>query len=106
VSRAGCWVGGVMLALVASTAVLADDLDRTPVEAVTVDGEKVRLFPNGRWEFVDAAKAAKAQAAAAAYPENKTRPIDAQGILIGGFGRNVLPGDKDYNRGTLNPKAR
>ena len=30
------------------------------LEAATVDGKKVRLFPNGRWEYVDAAMAAEA----------------------------------------------
>jgi len=79
-------------------------LDRTPLEALTVNGEKVRLFPNGRWAFVDAAKAAAAQQLAADYPENKTRPIEAQGGLFGGFGRVIMPGDKDYNRGSMNPK--
>lgn len=83
----------------------ATDLDRTPVEAATVDGEKVRLFPNGRWEYVDAAKAAAAQQKAAQYPENQTRPEGAQGALFG-IGRVIMPGDKDYNRGSLNPKLR
>lgn len=83
----------------------ADQLDRTPVEATTGAGEKVRLYPNGRWEYVDAQKAVAAQELAAQYPENKTRPIEAQGGLLG-IGRTVMPGDKDYNRGTLNPKMR
>lgn len=96
---------GLILALAAAPC-LAADLDRTPIEAATVGGEKVRLFPNGRWEFVDPAKAALAQKAAAEYPENKTRPVEAQGGLFGGFGRSVMPGDKDYNRGSLNPKTR
>lgn len=98
----------IWLALVASTAAVADPaaLDRTPQEATTAGGEKVRLFPNGRWEFVDAAKASAAQQVAAQYPENQTRPIEAQGGLFGGFGRSIMPGDKDYNRGTLNPKIR
>lgn len=95
----------LVLALVAG-APFAAELDRTPLEAVTANGEKVRLFPNGRWEFVDAAKAAEAQQAAAQYPENKTRPVEAQGGLFGGFGRAIMPGDKDYNRGSLNPKNR
>ena len=86
--------------------VLAAELDRTPIEAVTGDGQKVRLFPNGRWEFVDVAKAAAARSVAAGYPENKTRPVDAQGGLFGGFGRTIMPGDPDYNRGSLNPKFR
>ena len=81
-------------------------LDRTPQEAVTVNGEKVRLFPNGRWEFVDSAKASEAQLLAAQYPENKTRPIEAQGGLFMGFGRTIMPGDKDYNRGSLTTKPR
>jgi hypothetical protein len=85
--------------------VQAQQLDRTPVEATTAGGEKVRLYPNGRWEYVDSQKAAAAQELAAQYPENKTRPIEAQGGLLG-VGRTVMPGDKDYNRGTLNPKMR
>ena len=92
----------VLLAL-ATAGATAAELDRTPVEALTVNGEKVRLFPNGRWEYADAAKAAAAQQKAAAYPENQTRPEGAQGGLFG-FGRIILPGDKDYNRGSLNPK--
>ncbi len=87
----------------ATAGATAAELDRTPVEAVTVNGEKVRLFPNGRWEYVDAAKAAAAQQAAASYPENQTRPEGAQGGLFG-VGRIIMPGDKDYNRGSLNPK--
>lgn len=89
-----------------SAPVLAVDLDRTPLDATTVEGQKVRLFPNGRWEYVDAAKAAAAQKLAAEFPENKTRPIEAQGVMLGGVGRLVMPGDKDYNRGSLNPKMR
>lgn len=85
---------------------LAADLDRTPIEATTADGQAVRLYPNGHWVFVDAAKAAAAQKQAAEYPENKTRPVEAQGGLFGNFGRTIMPGDKDYNRGSLNPKLR
>ena len=95
---------GLLLGLAVGCAAAAE-LERTPVEAVTVNGEKVRLFPNGRWEFVDAAKAAAAQQLAAQYPENKTRPAEAQGGLFGGIGRTIMPGDKDYNRGSLNPKS-
>ena len=93
------------LALAAGMA-LAAGPERAPLEAATVDGEKVRLFPNGRWEYVDPAKAAEAGKLAAEYPENRTRPVEAQGVMIGGIGRNVMPGDKDYNRGSLNPKLR
>lgn len=96
----------LMMALLAAGPALATELDRTPLTAVTADGQSVRLFPNGRWEYVDQAKAAEAQKVAAEYPENKTRPVDSQGIVIGGIGRYVMPGDKDYNRGSLNPKMR
>lgn len=94
----------LMLVLAAGQG-FAAELDRTPLEAATADGQKVRLFPNGRWEFVDAAKAAEAQKAAAEYPENKTQPVGAQGGVFG-VGRTIMPGDKDYNRGSLNPKLR
>ncbi|MBS1129717.1 MAG: hypothetical protein H6R16_719 [Proteobacteria bacterium] len=94
----------LMLVLAAGQC-LATELDRSPLDALTTDGQKVRLFPNGRWEFVDAAKAAQAQKVAAEYPENKTRPVDAQGGVFG-VGRTIMPGDKDYNRGSLNPKLR
>lgn len=83
----------------------AAEPDRTPIEAQTADGKKVRLFPNGRWEFVDPALAADARKVAAEYPENNTRPVAAQGGVFG-IGRTIMPGDKDYNRGTLNPKLR
>ena len=95
-----------LLGVLLAGSALASELDRTPLEAQTADGQKVRLFPNGRWEYVDAAKAASAQQVAEQYPENKTRPIDAQGGVFGGVGRVIMPGDKDYNRGSLNPKMR
>lgn len=82
----------------------AADLDRTPVPATTNSGEKVLLHPNGHWEFVDAAKAAAARQRAEQYPENRVRPVDAQGGWFGG--RMIMPGDPDYNRGSLNPKMR
>ena len=96
----------ILLSAMAAGQCLAAELDRMPLDALTVDGQKVRLFPNGRWEYADAAKAAEAQQLAAQYPENKTRPIEAQGGLFSGLGRTVMPGDKDYNRGSLNPKMR
>ena len=95
----------MMAASSVATSADADRLDRTPVEAVTAQGEAVRLYPNGRWEFVDAAKAAKAKELAAGYPENNTRPVEAQGGAFG-VGRTIMPGDKDYNRGSLSGKGR
>lgn len=98
----------ILLVLGWSAVVRADPVspvpDAPPIEAMTADGARVKLFPNGRWVFVDAAKARLAEKRAAAYLENKTRPIEAQGGLFGGVGRLLMPGDKDYNRGSLNPK--
>lgn len=91
--------------LLAALPLRAETLDRTPVQATTASGDKVLLYPNGRWEFVDAAKAAAAKQAAEQYPENKPRPAGAQGGWFG-FDRTIQPGDKDYNRGSLNPKLR
>jgi hypothetical protein len=93
---------GLMLVL-AVPAVHAQGSDL--IEATTASGEKVRLHPNGRWEYVDTQKAAAAKVVADQYPENKLRPMDAQGCLFG-IGRCIMPGDKDYNRGTLNPAKR
>ncbi|MBI2306708.1 MAG: hypothetical protein HYU78_05335 [Rhodocyclales bacterium] len=102
--RAFC-LGLLAVAACAAANAAPADLDRTPVEAVTAQGDAVRLHPNGRWEFVDAEKAAKARELAAQYPENRTRPIDAQGGAFG-VGRTIMPGDKDYNRGSLSGKGR
>jgi len=74
------------------------------IDATTANGDKVRLLPNGRWEFVDSGKQADAKKLADTYPENHLRPEGAQGGWLGG--RYIMPGDKDYNRGTLNPKMR
>ena len=69
------------------------------IEATTAAGEKVRLLPNGRWEYADQRKAEVQRAAARAEESREQR---AQGGLFG-IGRKVYEGDKDYNRGTLNP---
>jgi hypothetical protein len=75
------------------------------IEATTAGGDKVRLLPNGRWEFVDAKKAEAAKAVAQRYPENQGCPPGSQGGLFG-VGRCIAPGDKDYNRGSLHPSRR
>ena len=75
---------------------LAED---ATIEATTAGGEKVRLLPNGRWEYADQKKAEVQRAAARAEEGREQR---AQGGLFG-IGRRVYEGDKDYNRGTLNP---
>lgn len=75
------------------------------VEATTATGDKVLLHPNGRWEYVDQKKAGEARAVAQQYPENQGCPPGSQGSFFG-VGRCIPPGDKDYNRGSLNPNRR
>ncbi|MBV5285210.1 MAG: hypothetical protein JZU45_03930 [Methyloversatilis discipulorum] len=95
-------IAAVLLMVLASAGALAGE--GVVIEATTAAGEKVELMPDGRWRFVDAAKQAEAKKVADTYPQNHLRPEGAQG---GWFGtRTILPGDKDYNRGTLNPKMR
>jgi hypothetical protein len=67
------------------------------VEATTAAGEKVRLLPNGRWEYVDPVKAEPQKKAREAEAE---RERNSQGGWFG-IGRTIPPGDKDYNRGSL-----
>jgi hypothetical protein len=76
-----------------------------PVEATTAGGDKVLLHPNGRWEYVDQKKAEQARAVAQQFPENQGCPPGSQGGLFG-IGRCIMPGDKDFNRGSLNPNRR
>jgi hypothetical protein len=72
------------------------------IEATTTGGERVRLLPDGRWEYVDPVKA---------EPQKKAREAEiarernSQGGWFG-IGRTIPPGDKDYNRGSLNPNRR
>ncbi len=72
------------------------------IEATTATGEKVRLLSNGRWEYADQKKAEPQRKAAA---EELERERGAQGGWFG-FGRKIYEGDKDYNRGSLNPNKR
>jgi hypothetical protein len=89
-------------ALFTSLALSGAVLAQSPVEATTATGEKVRLFPNGRWEFADQQKATVQRQAAEA---EVARERSSQGGFLG-LGRRVYEGDKDYNRGSLNPKMR
>ncbi len=75
-----------------------------PLEATTAGGDRVRLFPNGRWEFIDARKAEAARPAVQAYDKQHDDAKSAEQGGLFGFGRKVAPGDPDYNRGSLGGK--
>lgn len=72
------------------------------MEATTASGDKVRLYANGRWEFVEPKKAEAQRELRRVEDE---RDASAQGGFLG-LGRKIYPGDKEYNRGSLNPKTR
>ena len=86
----------------------------TVLEATTSAGERVRLLPDGRWEWIDGNKAAlqRSEREVATRRQDEQRQAElkrernAQGGGLLGLGRTVYEGDKDYNRGTLNPKMR
>jgi len=80
------------------------DERKDAIEATTAGGDKVLLYPNGRWEYVSPQKAAASETSRK-YPENQGCPPGWQGGLLG-FGRCIAPGDKDFNRGSLNPNRR
>ena len=103
----------VVVGLTAAAFALGALAQTQTIEATTAAGDKVRLLPDGRWEYVDPKKqaampqpapAAAAQAApAAAQAAPAAGP--SQGGLFG-LGRTIQPGDPDYNRGSLNPRGR
>ena len=94
------------LLLLALTVFAVDAIaDGTDVDAVTASGDKVILHPNGKWDYVDVAKAQAAQEVAKTFPENQGCPPGWQGGYFG-LGRCIPPGDKDYNRGSLSGKGR
>lgn len=81
----------------------AEALPGKPIEAVTANGDKVVLHPNGRWEFVDSGKAQAAKEVARQYPENQGCPPGWQGGLLG-IGRCIPPDDPAYVRGSRGGK--
>lgn len=90
------------IALVTGLAGMPAFADDQPLEALTASGEKVRLFPNGRWEYVNEQKAVAQRQAVEA---DLARERSSQGGFFG-FGRRLYEGDKEFNRGSLNPKMR
>jgi hypothetical protein len=92
----------ILLAMLPSAPSMADPAGQD-IEVTTPSGDKAILHPNGRWDFVDTAKAAAAQEIAKTYPENQGCPPGSRGGW--GLGRCIPPGDKDYNRGSLSGKG-
>jgi hypothetical protein len=88
--------------LVISALLVSGAAHAQEIEATTASGEKVRLLPNGRWEYVNQQKAVAQRQAVEA---DLARERSSQGGFFG-LGRRVYEGDKDFNRGTLNPKMR
>ena len=80
------------------------------IEATTSSGETVRLMQDGRWEWVEQKKAAVQQEQRRQEDQQRQaelkRERGAQGGGLLGLGRTLHEGDKDYNRGSLNPKLR
>ena len=94
----------LLVASLSMSYALAEDTG-SDIEAVTASGDKVILQPNGRWKFVEKEKAVVAEKISKQYVENQGCPNGTQGGFFGlGVGRCIKPGDKDFNRGTLNPK--
>jgi hypothetical protein len=91
--------------LLAALCLPAAAQERSAIEVATPSGEKVLLHPNGRWEYVEKKKAEEARSVAQQYPENQGCLPGTQGGLSG-VGGCIKPGDKDYNRGSLNPNRR
>ncbi len=116
---------GLMLAAGAISAARLQEV-KAPIETTTPTGEKIRLFPDGHWEYIDPQKASvqrteraaevKKQQVMQQTAQQNTRPCpsqasnpcpgQAQGGGQIGLGRTICPGDPDYNRGSLNPKLR
>jgi hypothetical protein len=90
-----------------------------PTEVTSPAGDRILLYPDGRWEYADPTKraaqpqpatpagatAAPATPAAAIPVSAGACPPDSQGHLFW-IGRCVPPGDRDYNRGSLSGKGR
>ncbi len=92
---------GLVVACVPLVAMAAADPE-APIAGTTASGDRIRLYPTGRWEYVDAKKAEAARPAIEAY--EKERSLEQGGLL--GIGRKIKPGDPDYNRGSMGGKSR
>lgn len=74
------------------------------IEAQTSNGETVILHANGKWEFLNTQKAAQAKEIAIKLDPAANCPPGSQGTFFG-FGRCILPGDKNYQTGSRSGKG-
>lgn len=103
-----------MAALMLAAGIASAQQAKAPIETTTPTGEKIRLYPDGHWEYVDGQKAEvqRTERAAEVKKQEEVRKAEvkhersAQGGGQIGLGRTVYEGDPDYNRGSLNPKLR
>jgi len=93
----------VLAICISASTVYATDT-HPDIEAQTSNGETVILHPNGKWEFVNTQKAAKAKEIAIKLDPAANCPPGSQGTFFG-FGRCILPGDKDYQTGSRSGKG-
>src|SRR5262245_52133235 len=111
--RASCFA--IVAAAIGAAAALPIAMAQAPAptEATTGTGEKILIYPDGRWEYADPAKrAANPPSAAPPVPTPAPGtatvagacPPGSQGLFS--LGRCIPPGDKDYNRGSLSGKGR
>lgn len=108
-------IAGIALGLALGLAPLAGAwAQQGAIEATTSTGERVRLLPDGRWEYMDGQKAAvqRTERAVEAKKQEEVKQAEikrergAQGGGQIGLGRTIYEGDKDYNRGSMNPKLK
>lgn len=90
---------GLLVAFAPAITVAAEPT--APIDGTTAAGDRIRLYPNGRWEYVETKKAEAQRPIVEAY--DRDRSLEQGGIL--GIGRKIKPGDPDYNRGSLGGKS-
>lgn len=69
------------------------------MHAITADGEKVILHPNGQWQYEDPEKAEEASKLFARFPDARGCPAGWRGGILG-MGRCIPPDDENYYRGS------
>ncbi|MCB5185379.1 hypothetical protein LG201_09200 [Methylobacillus gramineus] len=81
--------------------VMAEEAEKE-IRATTSKGESIVLQPDGSWNYANPAQAKEEEKNRAAV--SGECPQKSQGGFFGT--RCILPGDKDFNRGSLSGKGR